>query len=284
MISTVRILSLLKRSHPVLMGILNVTPDSFSDGGRHAVPETALERARAMLYAGADIIDVGGESTRPGADPVPAEEQLRRILPVVETLRRELPGECPISIDTTRSGVAEAALKAGADMVNDISAGRDDPAMFATVARFGAPIVLTHMQGTPKTMQVNPTYTAVVDEVLGFLMERAALAHAAGIPPENILIDPGIGFGKRKCDNLELLANLGRFVETGYRVLLGTSRKRFMGAICNIDDPTQLVTATAVTTALGVMAGVRVFRIHDVRENRQAADVAIAIKNAAKPS
>jgi dihydropteroate synthase len=260
------------------MGILNATPDSFSDGGQFLDLQQALQYALRMVDEGADIIDVGGESTRPGAEPVSPADQIARIVPIIAALRRQLPQTFLISADTTRAKVAASALDAGADLINDVSAGRDDPEMFPLVAERGAAIVLMHMQGTPKTMQDNPSYDAVVEEVLAFLRERAQAAQTAGVAQENIILDPGIGFGKRKDDNLILMANLPRFVETGYPVLLGTSRKRFMGAICNEARPQQLVAATVATTALGVMAGVRIFRVHDVRENRQAADVTHAIK------
>lgn len=260
------------------MGILNVTPDSFSDGGRFQGVEQAMRHALKMVEDGADIIDVGGESTRPGSEPVCVADQIARVVPVIATLRRQLPEDSLISIDTTRAEVAAAALDAGADWINDVSAGRDDPAMFSLAAARGTAIILMHMQGTPKTMQDNPSYHAVVPEVLQFLLERAEVALAAGIVKKNIILDPGIGFGKRKNDNLLLMANLGRFVDTGHAVLLGASRKRFMGAICQEARPQQLVAATVATTALGVMAGVRIFRVHDVKENRQAADVAYAIR------
>lgn len=275
-------MSLLERLHgaaPLLMGILNVTPDSFSDGGRHITLEAALEQARKLLAEGADILDVGGESTRPGSEPVDAAEQMRRVLPVIEAVRRQWPA-CCISVDTTSAAVAEAALDAGADLVNDVSAGRDDPEMFPLIAARGVPIVLMHMQGTPKTMQDRPCYEDVVVEVLAFFRERIAAARAAGIPDTHIVLDPGIGFGKRKQDNLDLLASLDRFAATGYPVLLGASRKRFMGAICRETEPTALIPATVATTALGVMAGAKIFRVHDVRENRQAADIAAAVRDA----
>jgi dihydropteroate synthase len=264
---------------PLLMGILNVTPDSFSDGGRHFALEAALQQAGTMLTEGADILDVGGESTRPGSEPVGAAEQMRRVLPVIEAIRREWP-ECCISVDTRHAAVGEAALDAGADLINDVSAGRDDTGMFPLVAARGVPIVLMHMQGTPQTMQDNPYYTDVVREVLAFFRERIDAARAAGIPNKQIILDPGIGFGKRKQDNLDLLANLDRFVALGYPVLLGASRKRFMGAICRETEPAALIPATVATTALGVMAGIRIFRVHDVRENRQAADIAAAVRAA----
>jgi len=262
------------------MGILNVTPDSFSDGGLFLDPEVATQEAQRMVAEGADLIDVGGESTRPGADPVDAAEQIRRVAPAIERLRRVLPPAFPISIDTTRGEVAEAALAAGAGLVNDVSAGRDDPSMFDRVAAHGVPIVLMHMQGSPKTMQENPIYRNVVDEVIDFLSSRAAAAERAGIARERIWLDPGIGFGKRKDDNLKLIAHLDRLVATGFPILLGASRKRFMGAVCGEQRPNGLMAATVATTALGVMAGVAMFRVHDIRPNRQAADVAAAIRDA----
>lgn len=263
---------------PLIMGILNVTPDSFSDGGRHYSLDKALEQCRKMLAEGADIIDIGGESTRPGSDPVSAEQQIDRVVPVIEAIRRQLSSSILISIDTTQSPVAEAALSAGADMINDISAGENDAMIFKLTAKRRVPIILMHKQGTPKTMQDQPHYQDVVGEVLNYLMKRINQAIEQGVDRSTIAIDPGIGFGKRKQDNLDLLAHLDRFVETGYPVLLGTSRKRFMGSILDVAEPTELITATAVTTALGVMAGVKLFRVHDIKENRQAVDVAWAIK------
>lgn len=264
---------------PQIMGILNVTPDSFSDGGRYNDIDAALRRVEVMLSEGADMLDIGGESTRPGADPVPAGEQIRRVIPVIEAIHARHPSLL-ISIDTTLSQVAEAALKAGASIVNDISGGLGDPNMLPMVAAADAAIILMHMQGTPKTMQDNPYYDDVVTEVSDALRRSIDLALAAGVKPDKLAVDPGIGFGKRKQDNLNLLAHLDRFVSIGYPVLLGTSRKRFMGSICSVSEPCELVTATAVTTALGVMAGVHMFRVHDVKANRQAADVAWAIKQA----
>lgn len=261
------------------MGILNVTPDSFSDGGQFRDPSAALHQAERMLDQGADLIDVGGESTRPGAERIDSAEQIRRVIPVIAGLSRALRPGRAISVDTTRSEVAAAAIAAGATLVNDISAGRDDPTLFELVADTRVGLALMHMQGTPKDMQDNPVYRDVVEEVLRFLVQRAESAERAGVAKRRILIDPGIGFGKRKVDNLKLMANLSRFVASGYPVLLGTSRKRFMGAVCGQSQPSELVAATAATTALGVMAGVRVFRVHDVMENRQAADVAAAIRD-----
>jgi dihydropteroate synthase len=269
-------------SKPLIMGILNVTPDSFSDGGLYLRVNEAVTQASQMLAAGADILDIGGESTRPGSDSVSAALQIERVVPVIEAIRQQLSNDVLISIDTTLSAVAEAALNAGATIINDISAGLHDAQMFTLAAVREVPIILMHMQGAPKSMQDNPHYEDVVTEVIGHLQRRIAAALHAGIKAHNIAIDPGIGFGKRKQDNLQLLAHLQRFVDSGYPVLLGTSRKRFMGTICSVSEPAELVTATAVTTALGVMAGVKVFRVHDVKENRQALDVAWAIKTVAE--
>ncbi|BBA34637.1 dihydropteroate synthase [Methylocaldum marinum] len=230
-----------------------------------------------MVSDGADIIDIGGESTRPGADPVDEELQTARVLPIIRHLRQHLPQDVLLSIDTTRSRVAEEAIAAGVNMVNDVSAGRDDPRMFTVAAKADVPLVLMHMQGRPKDMQNNPTYGDVVEEVLAFLIERTAAAKFEGVAAKNLIIDPGIGFGKRKDDNLRLIHSLPRFVATGYKVLLGASRKRFMGAICGETCPTELLGATIATTVLGVSAGVKMFRVHDVKPNRQAADVTAAV-------
>lgn len=263
---------------PVIMGILNVTPDSFSDGGSYTEVGKAIQQARRMLSEGADILDIGGESTRPGSVPVSAEEQIRRVLPVIKAIRTQLSETVMISIDTTLGEVAAAAVDAGANIINDVSAGADDAEIFSVAAKTKAGLVLMHRQGTPATMQENPSYQDVVAEVLAGLTQSIGQALSAGVEKDRLIIDPGIGFGKRKIDNLDLLANLNALVTTGYPVLLGASRKRFMGSICAVENPAELVTATAVTTALGVMAGVQIFRVHDVRENRQAADVAYAIK------
>ncbi len=264
-------------NRPQIMGILNVTPDSFSDGGKYSGLDAALQQVELMLSEGVDIIDIGGESTRPGANPVTAGEQLARVIPVIEAIR-QLNDAILISIDTTSSIVAKAALEAGANIINDVSGGRADAAILTLVAQTGVPIILMHSPGASKTMQDNPHYDNVVQEVIDSLKESINSALKAGVKKEKIAIDPGIGFGKRKQDNLDLLAHLDDLVALGFPVLLGTSRKRFMGTICAVSEPSELVTATAVTTALGVMVGVQLFRVHDVKENRQAADVAWAIK------
>lgn len=262
------------------MGILNITPDSFSDGGRYDALDRAVAHGLAMAGQGADIIDIGGESTRPGSSRVSAAEQCRRVREVIRQLRIDLPKSVSISIDTTLASVAESAIASGAVMINDISAGRDDSKMFNLVAEVGVEMVLMHMQGEPKSMQDNPRYDNAVDEVAAFLSDRLQAAQSAGIAVESLLIDPGIGFGKRRQHNLALLANLPQFVALGARVVLGASRKRFMGSLCNIDQPLKLLPATIATTALGVWAGVTVFRVHEVAENRQAADVTWAIRDA----
>jgi len=273
--------AMLSHAHPLIMGILNVTPDSFSDGGNYLDVTKAISKGCELLEEGADLIDVGGESTRPGADTVDEDTQLSRVLPVIAGLHAHMSEnrlDRLISIDTTRSRVADMAVSAGAGWVNDVSAGTDDPEMFNVVARLKVPIVLMHRQGSSKTMQDNPVYTDVVQDVIDYLRERVDCALDAGIPRERIIVDPGIGFGKARSHNLQLIRELPRLVrELGYPVLLGTSRKRFMGSVCQQSEPDQLLGATVATTALGVLAGVKVFRVHDVRENRQAALVTEAV-------
>ncbi|MEO1868152.1 MAG: dihydropteroate synthase [Methylococcales bacterium] len=262
------------------MGILNVTPDSFSDGGRYSSKNQALEHAEQMITEGVDWIDIGGESTRPGSESVTPEVQIKRVVPIIKAIRENLSKVIPISIDTTQATVAQAAIEAGATVINDVSAARDDKAMLACAVAHQTPIILMHMQGQPKNMQENPAYSYVIDDVFAFLLQRAEAAQQAGVLTNNIILDPGIGFGKRKQDNLLLMAHLEALVDLGYPVLLGASRKRFMGSVCQVTEPSELAVATAVTTALGVMAGVKLFRVHDVAENRQALDVSWAIRTA----
>lgn len=263
---------------PLVMGILNVTPDSFSDGGRYPRVDDALEHVREMMRCGADVVDVGGESTRPGAKRVPAGEQRRRVLDVIRRIRSEVSADLPLSIDTTLWDVAGPALEAGADLVNDVSGGRDDPDLLPGVADAGAPVVLMHMQGTPETMQEDPRYSDVVGEVAGFLAERARAARRAGVGEESILLDPGIAFGKARSHNLALLKHLDRITGLGYPVLLGVSRKQYMGDLFPELAPADLVPSTLAATALGVMAGARMFRVHDIAPNRQVADTVWAIR------
>jgi len=269
---------MMKTSRPLIMGILNITPDSFSDGQDFLDPERAVNHALRMVEEGADFIDVGAESTRPGSTRVAATEQIRRLIDVFDALQELLPGTIQTSIDTTLSAVAEVALDRGASLVNDISAGRDDPDMFSLCAEREVYLALMHMQGEPETMQNNPVYSDVVAEVIEFLRARVQAANEAGIHKNKLLVDPGIGFGKSSEHNLSILAHLKRVVTLGYPVLLGTSRKRFMGNLLNEAEPKNLVAATCSTTALAVQSGVKVFRVHDVAENRQAADTAYAIK------
>jgi dihydropteroate synthase len=260
------------------MGVLNVTPDSFSDGGRFFAAEDALEQGLALVREGAAIVDVGGESTRPGSDPVSVDEELRRVLPVVEALAGRV--GVPVSVDTMKAEVARRALAAGATLVNDVSALRADEGMAGVVAEAGCPLCLMHMQGRPKTMQDEPRYEDVVGEVLAFLEERMAHAVARGIAEEQLLVDPGIGFGKTVDHNLTLLRHLDRFSELGRPVVLGTSRKRFLGAILGA-QPDERVIGTVATTVLGVQAGAHIFRVHDVQANFQALRVALAVREGA---
>ena len=260
------------------MGILNVTPDSFSDGGQHDTPSLALKHAVQMIKEGADIIDIGGESTRPGADVVSENEQISRVIPVIEYLRKNIDESILISIDTTNTKVAKLALEAGANWINDVSAGEGSDDMLALAASKQAPIVLMHRQGISATMQDKPHYSDVVKEVTNYLQQRAKMALSAGIKPANIILDPGIGFGKSFEHNLTLMSQLKSITALGYEVLLGTSRKRFLSEICQQKSSSKLAAATAATSTLGVMAGVSVFRVHDVFENRQAVDVIWEIK------
>jgi len=259
---------------PSIMGVVNVTPDSFSDGGRYLDAGDALAQGLALVREGAAIIDIGGESTRPGSDPVPAHEESRRVLPVVEALAERV--GVPISVDTMKADVARRALDAGAALINDVSALRADPAMVEVVAELGAPVCLMHMQGAPKTMQEDPHYDDVVDDVLRFLEERMAFALARGVAEDQLLLDPGIGFGKTVEHNLTLLRHLDRFVALGRPVVLGTSRKRFLGAILG-SEPGGRVIGTVATTVVGLLAGVHVFRVHDVKPNFEALRVALAV-------
>lgn len=262
---------------PLLMGILNVTPDSFSDGGRYACARDAIRRGEEMAAQGAAIIDVGGESTRPGAAPVPEREQIRRVLPVV----RGLAESCPalLSIDTTSAAVAEAAIEAGARIVNDTSALRDDPRMASVVRESGCAVVLMHRKGVPATMQAAPTYDSLFDEMLSFFEERLAAAQEAGIARERILVDPGIGFGKRPGDNLALNARLDELANTGRPIVFGPSRKAFLGVVTG-RPVGERVFATAASVACAVLARAHVLRVHDVREMRDAALVAHAVGSA----
>lgn len=264
----------------LIMGILNITPDSFSDGGQFIDPRAAIEHGLALAAEGAAVIDIGGESTRPGSAPVPAAEQRRRIIPVIEALATRLP--IPISVDTHDLEVARAALDAGASILNDITA-LADPRLGELAAARQVPVVLMHMQGTPATMQTAPTYEDVVREVCDFLIARCERAQVFGIPKEHLFIDPGIGFGKTQEHNLLLLRHLDRLVATGYRVLVGTSRKRFIGALTGRERPAERVFGTAATVALCAAAGVSIVRVHDVAAMLDVVRVTYAITRSADP-
>jgi dihydropteroate synthase len=253
------------RRRPLVVGVLNVTPDSFSDGGQFLDPAAAVARGREMLAAGADWIDVGGESTRPGSEAVTEAEQIQRIIPVIRLLREE---RAVISIDTTRAAVAEAALKAGACVINDITAATDDPLMPA-VMRAARAIVLMHMQGRPQTMQEDPHYADVVTEVEACLLSRALALEEAGIDRRYILLDPGIGFGKTTAHNLQLLRALPRLAGHGYPIFVGVSRKRFIGAITGEPVASRRLMGTAAAVAWAVAAGASAVRVHDVPEMAQ---------------
>jgi dihydropteroate synthase len=246
------------------MGIVNVTPDSFSDGGLLAGTDDAVRHALRLLGEGADLVDVGGESTRPGSDPVDPDEERRRVVPVVEGIRRGAP-DALVSVDTRKADVARDALAAGADVVNDVGAGRD-PGLLEAVAASGAGLVLMHMKGEPKTMQDDPTYDDVVEEVRSFLSERIEAAVAAGIGRDRLCVDPGIGFGKRLEHNLEVLRAIGSFRDLGVPVLAGVSRKRFIGELTGVSEPAERLEGTLGAVAWCAAQGVDLVRVHDVAQ------------------
>ena len=246
-----------------VMGILNVTPDSFSDGGDWIDPDRAVRRARTMVREGADIIDVGGESTRPGAEAVPAAEETRRVVPVIRRLADE---GMLVSVDTSKASVARAAFRAGAKILNDVTALRGDPAMARAAARAGVAVILMHMKGTPRTMQRNPEYGDVVEDILGFFREILRNALRAGIERDKMILDPGIGFGKSPEHNLEILRRLDEFRSLGRPLAIGTSRKSFIGRALGGRRVDDRVSGTAATVAAAILRGADVVRVHDVRE------------------
>ena len=261
-------LSFLDLPTPALMGVLNVTPDSFSDGGKFTDAGKAVVHARQMVDEGADILDIGGESTRPGAQEVSVAEEIDRTAPVIAALR-DGGIATPISIDTRKAAVAEAALQAGADIINDVSAMSFDPGLAEIAAKTGAPICLMHAQGTPETMQNDPRYANVVDEVLSYLGERVAVAIKAGIARDQIIIDPGIGFGKTLDHNLELIRNLSAFHQLECPILLGVSRKRFIGTITDVQEPADRVIGSVAVALSALSQGVQIIRAHDIKAHRE---------------
>jgi dihydropteroate synthase len=269
-------LNLSSRTH--IMGVLNVTPDSFSDGGEFLDPSKALARAEKLIEDGADVLDVGGESTRPGSESISADVEFSRVAPVLKGLA-SMRISVPVSIDTWKHEVAERALDLGAHAINDISGLRFDPGLADLAARYGAGLILSHIKGTPKNMQVDPTYDDVVAEIKEFLKNSASVAAAAGVGDGSIVIDPGIGFGKTLRNNLEIFKRLGEIVDLGYPVLVGPSRKSFIGAILDVPVDDRLE-GTLAASVISVMNGASMIRVHDVKEARRALSIADAILRA----
>lgn len=260
-----------------IMGILNITPDSFSDGGQHFHLEKAVLQSDQMVKEGVDIIDIGGESTRPFAEPVSLTDELDRVIPMVEAIRAK--HQIPISIDTTKAEVARRALDAGADIINDVSALQHDPAMIDVAGKANCPIIIMHMQGTPGNMQLNPEYDDVVEDIIDFFMQRLQWLTSHGIARDKITLDPGVGFGKNLGHNLSILKHLDRFKSLGQPLLLGHSRKRFLGEITG-KDALDRDLPTAVVTALALHQGVDMVRVHNVGASRDALSIATAIGEA----
>lgn len=269
-------------SKTLIMGVLNVTPDSFSDGGLHFHKNDAVKHGLRMVNEGADIIDIGGESTRPFSDPLPLEEELRRVIPVIAALSQET--DIPISIDTYKSEVAGQALEAGAKMVNDISALRFDPKMGPLISEAGLPVILMHMKGTPQNMQVNPTYKDLFGEIIGFLSKAIDRAVKIGIKRDLIIVDPGIGFGKSFDDNLKIIKELNKFSSLGQPIMVGTSNKSFIGHILDLPVKSR-ETGTMATVAAAVMNGANIIRVHNVKAAKETATIIDAIKSgSSKPN
>ncbi len=261
----------------LIIGILNVTPDSFSDGGLHLGPKKAVHRALQMEAEGADIIDVGGESTRPGSLPISYEEECRRVMPVIEGIRRH--SVIPISIDTTKASIARAAVEAGADMLNDISGLIRDPKMLNVLQDNKLPVIIMHSKGTPAEMQRDPHYDNLIGEITAFLRTRAEKALEAGAPADGVIVDPGIGFGKTVEHNFTIIKRLVEITALGYPVAIGPSRKNFIGAALKL-DVTQRLEGTLAAAAIAVLNGASLVRLHDVKEGRRAVDIALRIREA----
>ena len=258
------------------MGVINITPDSFHPESRHQTIDSAIQKGLELEKYGADILDIGGESTRPGSDPVDSDTEQKRIIPVIETLSKNT--QVPISVDTYKASVAKMALMAGASMVNDISALTADTAMGDLIRDTGVPVVLMHMKGDPKTMQHNPVYKNVVREIGDYLLSRALVAEKNGISPENIILDPGIGFGKRLEDNLLLIKGFSVYINNRYPVLIGHSRKRFIGSILGEPETTNRLYGSLGAAAAAIFYGATFLRVHDVKETREMAKVLVAIQ------
>jgi len=256
------------------MGILNVTPDSFSDGGIYLDKKSAVQKGLQLIKDGADILDIGGESTRPGSHPVTAEEEKRRILPVISEIRKKT--DALISVDTTKSEVLKSALDAGADILNDISAMRFDPKILGLASKQDIPVIIMHMKGTPRSMQEGPEYVNVIQEIKTFLKQRITDALTAGIKKNKIIIDPGIGFGKRLKDNLKIISNLSAFSELGFPILIGVSRKSFIGDLLNL-SPEKRIEGTIASSLISILQGAHILRVHDVSSLKKAVIVAEAI-------
>ncbi len=261
--------TLLLGEKTLIMGILNVTPDSFSDGGKFKTLDRALKRAMEMVEEGVDIIDVGGESTRPGSSRVSLDEELKRVIPVIKEIRKK--SDIPISIDTYKSKVAEEALKFGADIVNDVSSLRFDEKMVEVIKKYSSPIILMHMKGEPKTMQKSPHYNDLFGEIINFFKERVEFLENNGVPAENIIIDPGIGFGKTFEDNYRIIANLKRFMTLKKPILVGASRKSFLSLLDN-RTPDKRIEGTAVSTVFSIIEGAHIVRVHDVSFMKRIAE------------
>jgi len=260
----------------LIMGILNVTPDSFSDGGKYFEKNTAIEHALKMIKNGADIIDIGGESTRPFSEPVSLDEELSRVIPVIEGIRKK--SDVCISIDTTKSVVASKALNVGASIINDVSAMEVDPLMADVAIQFNCPLIIMHMKGTPKNMQDNPKYESLISDIKDYLVGRIDFALSKGVERKKIIIDPGIGFGKTVENNFEIINNLNHFVELNFPVLLGASRKSFIGVSLNLPEEDRLEGSLAANV-IGLHQGVKIFRVHDVSETNKALLIANKIFN-----
>tara|TARA_A100001015_G_scaffold135081_2_gene149908 strand:- start:1706 stop:2557 length:852 start_codon:yes stop_codon:yes gene_type:complete len=265
-----------KKKQSLIMGILNVTPDSFSDGGKYLEKNTAINHALEMIDEGADIIDIGGESTRPFSDPVSLKEEISRVVPVIEGIRKE--SDVCISIDTTKSQVATAALNSGASVINDVSAMEVDPLMVDVALKFDCPLIIMHMKGTPKNMQDDPQYESLISDIKDYLLDRADFIISKGINPKKIVIDPGIGFGKTVENNFEIIKNLNHFTTMNFPVLLGASRKSFIGISLNLPEKDRLEGSLAANI-IGLQNGAKIFRVHDVAETNKALIIANKIFN-----